>query len=171
MRRLAVMGSVLVLAACGPSEAPLFNRQPGMWKVDMQLLTSPLSMIPAEQRAQMDPAALAQMQANMGKVQPVEAARCVDGGETYAHNLTQFAGQYVNTQGCDWTRNETTANSYSREGLCPIDGKMIPTLIEGTFSDTVITTTLGVQPPTEPNTPPPAEIRIKMIETRTGDCV
>ena len=170
MRRVAMMVPVLVLTACGPSEAPLFNRQAGMWKVDMQILTSASSLISAEQREQMGPAAFAQMQADMQKVQPVEAPRCVDASETYAHNLTQYARGFGELQGCDWERNEVTASSYSRKGLCPISGDMVPVEFEGTYSDTVITTTFAVTPPTEPNKPPPGQIRMKMIETRTGDC-
>lgn len=170
MRRFAIMIPVLVLAACGPSEAPLFNRQPGMWKVQAQMLTPASSIVPADVRASMSPEEFAQLQVRMSQLQEVEAPRCVDASETYAHNLTQFAGQFGSMQGCTWTRNETTANSYSREGTCPIDGNMVPVEFEGTYSDTVITTTFSVQPPTEPNKPPPGRFRMKMIETRTGDC-
>jgi hypothetical protein len=135
----------------------------------MQLLTSASAIVPPEQRAQMDPAAFAQLQADMEKMQPVEAARCVDGGETYAHNLTQFANSYVAMSACDWTRNEVTDSSYAREGICTSHGESIPMSIEGSYSDRVITTTLAVTPPPEPNKPPRSEIRIKIIETRTGD--
>jgi Protein of unknown function (DUF3617) len=170
MRQVAIMIPVLVLAACGPSEAPLFNRQAGMWKVDMQMLTSASSIVPAEVRASMSPEEFAQMQVRMSQLQEVEAPRCVDASETYAHNLTQYANGFGSLQGCDWERNEVTGSSYSRKGLCPIDGEMIPVEFEGSYSDTVITTTFAVTPPTEPNKPPPGQIRIKMIETRTGDC-
>lgn len=170
MRRVAIFIPVLVLAACGPSEAPLFNRQAGMWKVEGQMLTSASALVPAERRAQMTPEAFAQMQVEMSRLREVEAPRCVDASETYAHNLTQYAGGFGALQGCEWESNEITPSSYSRKGLCPIDGNMLPVEFEGTYSDTVITTTFAVTPPTEPNKPPPGQFRMKLIETRTGDC-
>lgn len=170
MRRLAVMGSVLVLAACGPSEAPLFERQAGMWKADRQMLSLPFaSAITPQQRAAMSPEQSAILQQS---TQPhaIAAPACISDTSVTAASLADLAPTGIISNGaCTIEKQERTDSGFVIEGVCSVDGADRPLRVDGSFTDSSITRTYVLRGAPAPNMPP-RDHRVKIIETRTGDC-
>lgn len=165
---IATLGAAVLLTACGESGPPIFTRQAGMWKTEMQLLSS---MVSPEQRQQMDPSAFAQMQAMMSRPQEIVAPNCVGEQQVDAARLFSLADRAgLAGLACDFTRDERTEMSVLLEGTCQTNDGPTQMKVEINYSPTLVSTTYTSRPPAQPGTASPPEIRFKLIETRTGDC-
>jgi hypothetical protein len=168
---MVMMAASAMLSGCGDSGAALYTLEPGMWRTEVQLLTPIGNMMSPAERAAMDPAEFATMQAQMSRPQIVEAGECRVATPVRLQGLLASARlARAPSSGCDSTSHEMRADGFRLAMSCQANDGPVSVVLDGQVSPGRVATDMQWQAAPQQGQPNPPAMRIRITETRTGDC-